>query len=94
MDSEECPICLQPLDNQNDIMNIKCCKNPFHLDCYHQCMIQKAECPLCRTKQDDVVVIIEEPNPVPVQGIPVQGILVSISFVIILLTSMRCLHII
>ena len=93
--ADECPICLQPLDNQNEIMNINCCKNPFHLHCYHQCMIQKAECPLCRTKQDDVVVVIEEPNPVPVLvPIPVQGILVFISFVTILLTSMKCLNII
>ena len=93
--ADECPICLQPLDNQNEIMNIKCCKKPFHLICYHQCMIQKAECPLCRTKQDDVIVIIKEPEPDPVPVPSINfNILASVSFVISFMVSLKYLKII
>ena len=91
--ADECPICLQPLDNQNEIMNIKCCKKPFHLICYHQCMIQKAECPLCRTKQDDVIVIIKEPETETVPSINFN-ILASVSFVISFMVSLKYLKII
>ena len=88
--ADECPICLQPLDNE--IMNIKCCKKPFHLTCYNQCMIQKLECPLCRTKQEDVIVIIKE--PVIIYRNINYTFIASVSFVICFMVSLRFMKII
>ena len=92
MDSEECPICLQTFDNQKEIMNIKCCKKPFHINCYHQCMLQKAECPLCRTKQEDVIVIIKE--PVIIYRNINYTFIASVSFVLCFMVSLRFMKII
>ena len=46
---DECPICLLPLDGT--FTTVGCCKKQFHANCFVQCMQQKGECPLCRSKE-------------------------------------------
>ena len=56
----ECPICLSP--SIGTITITGCCKKQFHANCFLQCMQQKGECPLCRSKE----FIIEIGNETPI----------------------------
>lgn len=44
----DCVICLSPID-RNDRPMIAPCKHLFHGDCLEQWMLQKMECPVCRS---------------------------------------------
>jgi len=59
MDSldEECPICLSLIDEFIKY-NTECCKKNLHTICYLECMKIKPECPLCRTLQKNIVIVI------------------------------------
>ena len=57
--SEECPICLSPLDGS--ITVVGCCKKQFHTGCILKCTQQKNECPMCR-KDQCIIQIPEMPQ--------------------------------
>jgi len=52
---DDCPICTEPMDNINDIVNTKPCNHTFHQDCLRSwCLSQtNTKCPLCRTPIPD-----------------------------------------
>lgn len=43
---DDCVICLDTPANR---INVKCCKKPFCKKCIKKALIQKSECPACRT---------------------------------------------
>ena len=45
---DDCPICLNNLESDEDIVELQCCKKAIHVTCYIKCMEQKKECPMCR----------------------------------------------
>ena len=48
-ETNDCPICLCPLENNDKtIIIVTCCNNKFHNNCYLSCMALKKQCPLCR----------------------------------------------
>ena len=48
-DTNDCSICLYPLDNNDKtIIIVTCCNNKFHTNCYLSWMALKKQCPLCR----------------------------------------------
>jgi len=55
----ECPICLEPLTEGNSLQ-LRCCRQPIHVQCYMQCIHMKSECPMCRATHETVVVIEED----------------------------------
>ena len=52
----ECPICLDPLSTGN-VLNLTCCHQNMHVQCYIDCMSVKRECPMCRAPQEVVITI-------------------------------------
>jgi hypothetical protein len=54
MESEECPVCLEPLDGT--VVHLGCCKNKLHIQCYLN------KCPFCRADLPSPHVVV----PVPV----------------------------
>jgi len=56
MESEECPVCLEPLDGT--IVHLECCKNKIHIQCYI------TKCPFCRADLPSPHIVV--PVPVPV----------------------------
>ena len=56
MSTEECPICLSPVDEESTATTTRCCRKVMHTKCYIQCMNAKPECPMCRAPQEYVVV--------------------------------------
>jgi hypothetical protein len=49
---EICSICLLEFNNScSNTINVSCCKNKFHEQCYHSWIINNPTCPLCRNKE-------------------------------------------
>ena len=64
---DECPICLLPL--VGTLTTVGCCKKQFHANCFVQCMQQKGECPLCRSKEFIINIGNETQTPIIETGI-------------------------
>ena len=57
--NNECPICLQEL-NQNNSCKCEVCSKSFHLKCIHKWLSQsqnEPSCPLCRSEMNDFKII-------------------------------------
>lgn len=46
---DDCSICLQPFKVKESLFITKECKHSFHFECFKQWMLNKDQCPLCRT---------------------------------------------
>jgi Ring finger domain len=44
----ECAICLEPIEEKQNVTKVHCCQQSFHTECYIKCGLAKNECPLCR----------------------------------------------
>ena len=47
---DECPICLQVLYDNNEIIKLDCCIARYHKKCLHNWVLIKKDCPCCREK--------------------------------------------
>ena len=48
-EQEDCPICLQPLNNKNELETTEC-NHTFHKKCLHTWCMTSETCPLCRNE--------------------------------------------
>ena len=46
--TENCPICLQLLDDNNEIIKLDCCIAVYHKQCLHSWVLMNNTCPCCR----------------------------------------------
>lgn len=70
--TEECSICLNPLKQQGLDIFTTACQHQFHFQCLTKNIrAQNNECPLCRTRLDSLVNILNTPSnattPIPIQ---------------------------
>jgi hypothetical protein len=56
---EECVICLSEIQTSDTVTTLGCCKQQLHSLCYAKCLLQKAECPLCRAQH----IAVDIPTP-------------------------------
>jgi hypothetical protein len=61
-ETEECPICLEPL-SETTSTTVSCCKKQFHATCLLKCVKQNNTCPLCRAGEC-VVLIPDDTNEI------------------------------
>jgi hypothetical protein len=52
---DECPICLDPCDEEQGIVT-QCCKKYFHETCFDKCIQLNGRCPTCRKAYTPVLV--------------------------------------
>ena len=76
MDEEDCPICLNNLKTEEDIVELQCCKKAIHVTCYIKCMEQKKECPMCRKQNKKYEELHREITIIPQQFTPPPEIIV------------------
>jgi hypothetical protein len=76
--TEECSICLGSLSQQGKDTYTTACQHTFHFQCLAKhVQAQNSECPLCRTRLDSLVDVINTssnnsmPSP-PIQNVPIQ----------------------
>ena len=74
---DECSICLVPLSQQGLDIYTTACHHQFHFQCLAKnVQAQNNECPLCRTRLDSLVNILNvsatTATPVPTENVPVQ----------------------
>ena len=43
----ECPVCLDPCDEEKDTVT-RCCKKVYHESCFNKCIQLHGRCPTCR----------------------------------------------
>ncbi|CAF4069220.1 unnamed protein product [Rotaria sp. Silwood2] len=77
---DTCSICLSSLKQQGLDIFATACKHQFHFQCLAKnVQAQNNECPLCRTRLDSLVNIINAPSntntSVPMQQIPTQSVI-------------------
>jgi hypothetical protein len=70
---EECVICLSEITSTENITTLGCCKKQMHAACYAQCLVNKPECPLCRTEHVAINI------PTPEQGVRVITVVRDLS---------------
>ena len=62
---DECPICLEILEN--DIVTMNCCRQKIHHKCAIQWMSHQLNCPMCRYNYQSVVttpdLVIQDRKP-------------------------------
>jgi hypothetical protein len=80
--TEECSICLSPLTQQGLDIFTTSCQHKFHFQCLAKnVQAQNNECPLCRTRLDSLVNILNASSStatlVPVQNVPIQNTLIQ-----------------
>ena len=80
----ECPICLEPLTEGNSLQ-LRCCRQPIHVQCYMQCIHMKPECPRCRATHETVVVVVEEDDERPSKLRQYISFLIPFSLIVTLL---------
>lgn len=80
----ECPICLEPLTEGNSLQ-LRCCRQPIHVQCYMQCIHMKPECPMCRATHETVVVVVEEDDERPSKLRQYISFLIPFSLIVTLL---------
>ena len=51
-----CPICLDELNDENKICNLKC-NHVFHEDCINKWLTKKSTCPYCRMYLNDILTV-------------------------------------
>ena len=56
-EDDNCPICLEP-NNDDESIEIPCCKNRFHSRCYRRWIKVKSNCPLCRSEEYATLICI------------------------------------
>ena len=61
LETEACPVCCDVIHNR---IIVKCCNNPFCLECITMCINHKPNCPLCRKAitQKDIIVLKNKTN--------------------------------
>lgn len=74
---DECSICLVPLSQQGLDIYTTACHHQFHFQCLAKnVQAQNNECPLCRTRLDSLVSILNASantaTPTPTENVPVQ----------------------
>jgi hypothetical protein len=63
---EECPICIEPLTGT--LATLGCCSKVMHVECFIKCMKMKLDCPMCRSRHENLRMVqdIESQVFVPV----------------------------
>lgn len=53
---DECPICLDDLAGRT-VTTLGCCHKTMHIECLIKCMQIKLECPMCRTRHENLQMV-------------------------------------
>jgi hypothetical protein len=63
---DECPICIEPL--AGTLTTLGCCGKVMHIECLINCMKIKLDCPMCRSRHENLRMVqdIESQVFVPV----------------------------
>jgi hypothetical protein len=63
---EECPICIESLNGT--LATLGCCGKVMHIECLIKCMKMKLDCPMCRSRHENLRMVqdIESQVFVPV----------------------------